>query len=234
MFRSTRTLAGTLAALALGACADTSTAPKDIAVTKPQFANGFPNNGRGITLYKMNLIGHPGSPTSDMLNDQGKRIFVKLSGNTRIMLSEGDDFDITDADGTDGTAGFTLPDPDPDDDGETWYGVYVRPKGKPNTSMNITTCATADWDNDATTPDEELCSLETKVLVRGTGKPRVDNVSKELLTACIDTDGDQVCDERVFLFDDRAENYLWSVDNYGLRNVEVRFLEIPQNIGLTP
>src|SRR5688572_5268807 len=233
MHRPTWIAAAALAALTLGACSDASTAPKDVSRSKPQFANGFPNNGAHNTLYKMNIIGHPGEPTADMLNDQGKRIFVKLNGNTRILLGEGD-FDITDANGTDGTAGFTLPDPDPDNDGETWYGVYVRPKGKPGGIMNITTCATADWDNDGTTPDEEICSLEAAVLVRGTGKPQVKNVSKELLTACIDTDGDQICDERVFLFDDRAENYLWSVDNYGLRNVEVRFLEIPQNIGLTP
>lgn len=219
------------AAVALTACSEATSPTPEVSSTA-YFDNGFPNNGKG-TLYKMNLIGHPGSPSADMLNDQGKRMFVRLGGNTRINLSPGP-FDILDADGTDGTAAFQLPDPDPDNDGETWYGVYVRPKGKPNTSMNITTCATADWDNDASTPDEELCSLEKAILVRGTGKPRVDNVSKELLTACIDTDGDGTCDERVFLFDDRAEDYLWSVDNYGLRNVEVRFMEIVQQIGLTP
>ncbi|HEU5175675.1 MAG TPA: hypothetical protein VFT96_13045 [Gemmatimonadaceae bacterium] len=219
------------AAVSLVACTETTSPTPEVAST-PSFSNGFPDNGKGA-LYKFNLIGHPSSPSSDMLNDQGKRMFVKLEGNTRINLSMGA-FDILDADGTDGTAAFQLPDPDPDNDGETWYGVYVRPKGKPGKSMNITTCATADWDNDPATPDEELCSLEKAVLVRDTGKPRVDNVSKELLTACVDTNDDQVCDERVFLFDDRAEDYLWSVDNYGLRNVEVRFLEIVQNIGLTP
>ena len=233
MHRSTRIAAGTLAVLALAACADSTTAPADASALKPQLTNGFPDNGRGNTLYKMNLIAHPSTPAADMLNDQGKRIFVRLGGNTRINLGEGA-FDILDANGTDGTAAFQLPDPDPDGDGETWYGVYIRLKGKPNGGMNITTCATADWDNDPTTPTEELCSLEVKVLVRGTGKPRVENVSRELLTLCVDTDGDLRCDERVFLFDDRAEDYLWSVDNFGLRNAEVRFLEIAQNIGLDP
>jgi hypothetical protein len=233
MHRTTRIAAGTIAVLALAACADGTTAPAQSDGLKPNFGNGFPDNGRGNTLYKMNLIGHPGTPTAEMLNDQGKRLFVKLEGNTRINLSPGP-FDILDADGTDGTAAFQLPDPDPDGDGETWYGVYVRPKGKPNTGMNITTCATADWDNDATTPTEELCSLEVAILVRGTGKPQVKNVSRELLTLCVDTDGDLKCDERVFLFDDRAEDYVWSVDNFGLRNAEVRFLEIAQNIGLDP
>lgn len=222
-------VAGT--ALLLGACAEAPTRPKWI---EPgvDLGNGFPNNGKA-TLYKMNLIGHPGSPSSDMLNDQGKRIFLRLNGNTRILLSEGS-FDILDADGTDGSAAFSLPDPDPDGDGVTWYGVYIRPKGKPNTSLNITTCASGDFDNDPSTPDEELCSLEVRIAVRGTGKPKVDNISKELLTLCVDTDGDLRCDERIFLFDDRAHDYVWSMDNFGLRNAEVRFLEIPQNIGLSP
>ena len=78
MHRTTRIAAGTLAVFALAACADGTTAPANLDGLKPNFGNGFPNNGRGITLYKMNLIGHPGTPTSDMLNDQGKRIFVKL------------------------------------------------------------------------------------------------------------------------------------------------------------
>ena len=220
-----------LAALALAACNDSPLAAG--AVDRPSLGNGFPGNGRHITLYKFNIIGHPGSPGSELLNDQGKRMFVKLSGKTRVNLSAGP-FDILDADGTDGTAAFQLPDPDPDGDGQTAYGVYVRPKGKPNQRMSVSTCATADWDNDPLTADEELCSLEVAVLVRGTGKPKVENVSKQLLTACVDTTGDGLCDERVFLFDERARDYLWSVDNNGLRNVEVRFLEIPQNIGLTP
>jgi hypothetical protein len=181
----------------------------------------------------MNLIGHPGEIPSDNTGGEGKRIFVRLWGNTRILLSPGP-FDILDANGTDGVAKFQLPDPDPDNNGETEYGVYIRPKGKPGTSLRLTTCATGDFDNDPTTEDEELCSLEPKLLVRSKGKPSVENVSRELLTLCVDTDGDLKCDERIFLFDDRADNYLWSADNFGLRNAEVRFLEIKQNIGLTP
>jgi hypothetical protein len=234
VFHSTTAVAAAGVLLLVGACAETPTGPDvpDPNEWMPYSANGFPNNGQG-TLHKMNLIGHPGSPSSEMTGDNGKRIFVKLQGNTRVLLSEGD-FDILDADGTDGTARFQLPDPDPDGDGVTWYGVFIRPKGKPGTSMNITTCASGDWDNDATTPDEELCSLEVAVAVRGTGKPQVNNISKQLLTACVDTDGDLVCDKRVFLFDDDAHDYLWSMDNFGLRNAEVRFLELPQNIGLNP
>ena len=221
-----------LAAIALSACSDPPTSLNLNKPTVPLLGNGFPDNGKG-TLYKMNIIGHPGTIPSDNTGGEGKRIFVRLWGNTRILLSPGP-FDILDANGTDGVASFQLPDPDPDGNGETWYGVYVRPKGKPFTSMHMTTCGSGDFDNDPTTPDEELCSLEVAILVRDKGKPSVDNVSKELLTMCVDTDGDLTCDERIFLFDDRAHDYLWSVDNFGLRNAEVRFIEIPQSIGLTP
>jgi hypothetical protein len=217
-----------LGLVTLVACNEPATSPGIL----PSLGNGFPDNGKA-TLYKMNLIGHPGEIPSDNTGGDGKRIFVRLWGNTRILLSPGP-FDILDANGTDGVASFQLPDPDPDNDGETWYGVYIRPKGKPFTGMNLTTCASGDFDNDPATPDEELCSLEVALLVRGKGKPSVQNVSKELLTLCINTDDDVQCDERIFLFDDRANNYLWSADNFGLRNAEVRFLEIKQNIGLIP
>lgn len=233
-----QTYAGTaaaalLATFMLSACSDPVTAPESLTPPViPHPSNGFPDNGKA-TLYKMNIIGHPGTLSSDITGGEGKRIFVRLSGNTRVLLSAGP-FDILDANGTDGTASFQLPDPDPDGDGVTWYGVYVRTKGKPGTGMNMTTCGTGDFDNDPTTPDEELCSLEVAILVRNKGKPTVDNVSKQLLSMCVDTDGDLICDERIMLFDDRAHDYLWSVDNNGLRNAEVRFLEIPQTIGLTP
>jgi hypothetical protein len=233
-----RTYAGTAAAALLAtlissACSDPVTSPDSLTPPViPHPSNGFPDNGKA-TLYKMNIIGHPGTLSSGITGGEGKRIFVRLQGNTRILLSPGV-FDILDANGTDGTASFQLPDPDPDGDGQTWYGVYVRTKGKPFTGMNMTTCGTGDFDNDPTTPDEELCSLEVAILVRNKGKPSVDNVSRQLLSMCVDTDGDLTCDERIFLFDDRAHDYLWSVDNNGLRNAEVRFLELVQDIGLTP
>ena len=222
-----------LGLIALVACGEPATSPEVLQPVIPLLGNGFPDNGKA-TLYKMNLIGHPGEVPSDNTGGDGNRILVRLWGNTRILLSPGEEFDVLDANGTDGVASFQLPDPDPDNDGETWYGVYIRPKGKPFTGLSLTTCATGDFDNDPTTPDEELCSLEVKVLVREKGKPSVDNISRELLTLCVNTDDDPACDERIFLFDDRASGYLWSAENSGLRNAEVRFLEIKQNIGLTP
>jgi hypothetical protein len=197
--------------------------------------NGLPNNGHD-RLYKFNIIGVPRAKTPDMTGDAGKRMFVKLEGPSKIYLEKGE-FDILDANATDANGGrFQLPDPDPDGDGETWYGVYIRPVGKPGGSATIGSCVEADFD--LTLPGlETLCSTETKLLVRTTGKPQVTNVSKELLSVCLDIDHiieANLCDVRSFLFDDEALQYLWNYDNNGLRVAQVYILEIPEQIGLTP
>ena len=211
-----------LGLIALVACSEPATSPEVLQPVVPLLGNGFPDNGKA-TLYKMNLIGHPGEIPSDNTGGEGKRILVRLWRNTRILLSPGTEFDILDANGTDGVASFQLPDPDPDNDGETWYGVYIRPKGTPKGKATLSSCKIVDA--------EEVCSTESYVLVRGTGKPQVENVSKELLTVCLDLDQiveENPCDVREFLFDDALAEYLWNVDNQGLRNAEVRFIEIPQ------
>ncbi len=59
----------------------------------------------------------------DLTGDNGQRMFVNLYGRSTIKPQEGE-FDILDANATDNGGGlFQLPDPDPDDDGVTAYGV---------------------------------------------------------------------------------------------------------------
>jgi hypothetical protein len=229
----TRNAVGLLAAAALLGCdAERTTVPMMEGSSAVANGNGLPDNGQA-RLYKFNLIGVPREKNPDMTGDAGKRMFVKLEGQSKIYLLPGE-FDILDANATDGNGGkFQLPDPDPDGNGETSYGVYIRPVGTPHKSATIGSCIEGDLD--PTLPgDETLCSTETKVLVRDTGKPKVENVSKELLSVCLDTDDVVGCDTRSFLFDDDAVDYLWNFDNNGLRVAQVYFLEIPQQIGLDP
>jgi len=209
-------------AAAIVGCAEPTAAPNPIARSSltPKASTGFPT---GTTLYKFNLLGVPRGKTATMTGDAGKRMFVPLWGNAKIYLQQGP-FDIIDANATDGNGGtFQLPDPQLGDTEYTWYGVYIRPKGTPKGKATLSSCKIVDG--------EELCSTESYVLVRGTGKPQVENVSKELLTVCLDLDQiveTNPCDVREFLFDDALAEYLWKVDNQGLRNAEVRFIEIPQ------
>lgn len=180
--------------------------------------NGAPSGAH----YNLNIIGVPKEKTADMTGSEGHRIFVKLEGNTKILLSEGD-YQVLDANGTDGTASFQLPNPDPDNDGITVYSVYARAVGKPGGGAQITTCAT-----DPTT-GEEVCSTESYVTVRSKGKPTFENVSKQLLYLYVDLDGDGVT-ERYNLFADALQDYFWSYDNNGLKVLQLRFYEVATNV----
>ncbi|HKU61647.1 MAG TPA: hypothetical protein VJQ44_10555 [Gemmatimonadales bacterium] len=218
--------------LLLGCDGDRATAPEP--VDRPALASGLPANP-STKEYKFNLIGVPRDKTPPMTDDQGKRMFVKLWGKSTINLQEGP-FDVLDANATDKDGGlFQLPDPDPDNTGTTTYGVWVRTVGTPNRSATFQSCVNGDPDGaDGAAPAGEYCSLETVTVERNAGKPKVYNVSQELLTICADTDGDKVCDKRIFLFDDDALDYLWYYDNSGLKNAQVWFFSLPQTIGLNP
>jgi hypothetical protein len=196
--------------------------PDTASATSIATGNGAPSGPH----YNLNLIGVPKGKTADMTGNKGHRIFVPLFGNCKINLSIGD-FQVLDANCTDGPSAFQLPNPDPDNDGITAYSVYARALGKPGGSAVATTCLT-----DAA--GDEFCSTENVVLVRSTGKSTFANVSKELLTLCLDTDADGDCDIRVGLFDDATADYFWSYDNTGLKLAQLRFYEIPTDVGTAP
>ena len=185
--------------------------------------NGAPNGAH----YNLNLIGVSKDKSASMDDNNGHRIFVKLEGNTKIYLTEGETFDVLDANGTDGNgARFQLPNPDPDNDGVTVYSVYARPLGKWGGQGSITPCATAAGEDGefGTADDEEVCSMTVLVLERTKGKSSFQNVSRYLLYVYADLDGDgQV--ERYNLFNDALQDYLWSYDNNGLKLVQLRFYE---------
>lgn len=223
--------AATLLAAGLGACSNEPTSPlRATNAFAPNFATGLPGNP-STALYKFNMIGVDNPKQADLTNDNGKRMFVNLNGHSTINLQKGDTFDILDANATDQNGGlFQLPDPDPDNDGTTFYGVFVRTAGTPGGKARLTSCVEGTVDGSTGT----FCSVDTVQVERSTGKPKVWNVSKELLTTCVDLDGDGTCDKRIFLFDDALLNYAWSVDNNGLRVAQFYFFPIPQNIGLNP
>lgn len=173
--------------------------------------------------YNLNIIGVPKDKTADMTGSDGHVIFVKLDGNSKIWLSEGE-YQVLDANGTDANgASFQLPNPDPDNDGITEYSVWARALGKPGGSSTMTTCATEVATGDL------ICSSESLVSVRSTGKSTFTNVSKQLLYIYADLDGDGT-DERYPLFDAALEDYYWNYDNNGLKLLQLRFYEVPTNV----
>jgi len=181
--------------------------------------NGAPSGAH----YNLNLIGVSNPKTADMTGNNGHRIFVNLTGNTKIWLTEGSPFAVLDANGTDGDgASFQLPNPDPTNSGTTVYSVFARALGKPGGSGDITTGAT--WFNPDTQQYETIYSVAVLELSRSKGQSKFENVSKELLYIYFDVDGDGKA-EHYNLFNAAFENYFWSYNNQGLKVVQLRFFE---------
>ncbi|MEK2645838.1 hypothetical protein [Bdellovibrio sp. BCCA] len=181
--------------------------------------NGAPSGAH----YNLNIIGVSKGKSADLSTNDGHRIFMPLYGTAKILLQEGSEFQVLDANGTDGAAKFQLPNPDPDNDGITNYSVFVRALGKPGGEARVSTCATDPLTG------EEVCSTLSTVAVRKSGKSSFTNVTKQLLYIYADLDGDGV-EERYPLFDDRLQDYFWSYDNKGLKVLQMRFYEIATNV----
>ncbi len=214
--------------------------------------------------YNLELIAVPKPKTVDGTDGNGHRIFIKLFGNTKILLTEGD-FQVIDFNGTDGQAAFSLPaNPCVDASGNIidcpvndptfqCYSVWVAELGKPCTPTlnNGTACAVMQLCGDqncvgglcsltgqACTIDTDckICSLESVLFVRNAGKPNWRDVTKELTTLCLDLQvGGSGCDTRIALFDDDFSDFFWSIDNAGLRHAQLRFYPEPGDVcGVKP
>lgn len=193
----------------------------------PETGNGAPSGAH----YNLNIIGVSKDKTAAMDNNSGHRIFVKLWGaDSKILLTEGD-FAVLDANGTDGTAKFQLPNPDPDGDGTTSYSVYVRALGKPSGSAKMQTCYT---DDTGTWCAVDFAGGVSQIdITRSKGKSTFTNVSKDLLYVdyCV-TWVEGVCTnvDQVPLFSEDVE-YFWDYDNSGLKVAQLRFYEVPTVTG---
>jgi hypothetical protein len=230
----------------LTACSgDQSTGPVSPAgepFSVSESGNGAPSGPH----YTLNIIGVPKDKSSNFTGGSGHRIFVDLgksgeAANTRINLTEGE-FAVTDANGTDGAAGFQLPNPDSDLDGTTSYSVYVRALGKPDRIATTQSCyedATGSWCAVQFAGGVEPITIQRS---KG-GVAKFVNVSKDLLFVdfCVAWDAgldgvlgtqDDVCTDidQIPLFSSKDLSYYWSYDNQGLKVAQLRFYEVATEI----
>jgi hypothetical protein len=214
-------LAITMTALLIGlaaGCGGELGAGDDTLDTSQFAARGVPSGAH----FNLNIIGVPKGKTASGTGANGRVIHVPLAGSTKILLSEGE-FQVLDSNGTDGSAAFQLPNPDPTNSGTTTYSVFARALGKPGGSSTTTTCAT-----DVAT-GEVFCSVFTSVLTRSKGGSTFTNVSRELLYIFADVDGDGIA-ERQPLFGDGLTDFFWQYDNAGLKLAQLRFYEVPTTV----
>ena len=233
-----------LALMMLAGCSDETTGPiTEPAATTPSLGVAFTGNGAPSGAhYTLNIIGVPRDKPADFSGGSGRRIFVDLgktgtAANTRINLAPGE-FAVLDANGTDGTAAFQLPNPDLDGDGTTSYSVYVRALGKPGGKATMQSCyedATGTW-----CAADFVGGVEPITIARSKSPSKFTNASKDLLfvdyctawdagtDGALDTD-DDVCATvtRIPLFGNELLAYFWSYDNEGLKLAQLRFYEVP-------
>lgn len=218
------------------------------AFAAPAFAGGG-NGAPSGAHYNLNIIGVEKTKTADMTDSNRHVIFVKLgsSGNVQrsnIWLTRGD-FKVCDGNAFDaaydcaGTplnktgAVFQLPcNTAVDADAEFActagvskpYTVWARALGKPGGSATMTLCATETQDFDGDTALEEFCNTgsDVTVLERSNGKPVFQDVTTDLTLLQADIDGDTTV-EKIALFADGFEDWVWYYDNQGLRLAQLRF-----------
>jgi hypothetical protein len=138
------------------------------------------------------------------------------------------------------------------------YSVFIRPLGKPGGWATITTCADLLDSTFADLLPGTLvrvlnrkeglntyCSIEqvgSEITLRKTGKSVFANVTAELLTIVFQVEVQTGVDPitgapilevvcvRVPIFDDILQNEYWEYDDYGLKNLDVRFYDCPTDV----
>jgi len=218
-----------------------------VVATIPAFAgNGIPKDLD--KLYSLQIIAYdPDNCPQGNFTDTSRRqiavaadvgvdhpdrqLYSQLVRDNDILLAPGP-FQVLDGNAcADGVASFQLPDPATDgstniSDPTFAYAVWIRLVGKPNTGIDVATCAVDTMDTADTTDDIVRCSTENVELTRTKkGAPKFVNQSKELLSMCVDTTdpADGVCDARVPIFSSAYYGYWWDWGTNGKAHAQLVF-----------
>jgi hypothetical protein len=188
-----------------------------VGIATPAMAATDMNGGH----YNLNVIGVTKDKNPDALgwtNENRHTIFVPLDKKVNIYMTQGDDFAVLDADGTDGSATFQL--------GPGYYEVYATALGKPNGYVTIIPEATFDA-YDYTT-DFYLGS----VTLEHSKKPTRERVTGLFIADVVlyDEYGNVVNsynNEWIFNIPEFLE-YWWNYDNNGCKLLQVRLYPVDE------
>ena len=193
--------------------------------------NGFPSG----THYTLNIQGKANCAGSSLTGSDRHTIQVLLNFQSdqnnlidrtnKIFLQPGPAgvFQVVDGNACDkGGALLQLP-----SDVSTEWSAYARALSKPQTSMNITSCQ-VDPGPDGTVgtlDDVVVCSTGNPlILERKSGQPITLNATSQLLFVCVGgTLPNCSGGTEVPIFSNPLFLYFWDVDNFGLRNAQIRF-----------
>jgi hypothetical protein len=205
-------------------------------------AGDFTDSNRHMIAVKANFDPYS-DPSQPLTGTQAGKLASELIRTNTIALKEGIDFQVLDGNACNkGGAELMLPanpytcpvdDPNCLNTDPTFqeYRVFVRLVGKPKTGIGIATCATQTVTDPSTGLTEDIiaCSTENVVKVRMTGqnRERFEDVSKQLLTVCLDTDANGTCDIRYPLFASPLFDYFWQWNTSGKAHAQLVFIPNP-------
>lgn len=206
-------------------------------------AGDFIGSNRHMIAVKANFDPYS-DPAQPLTGTQAGKLASELIKTNTIALKEGIDFQVLDGNACNKGGAelmlpanpYTCPATDPNclntDPTFQEYRVFVRLVGKPKTGIGVTTCATQEVITDpvaGTTEDIIVCSTENVVKVRMTGQNRekFEDVSKQLLTICLDTDASGTCDIRYPLFANQLSDYFWQWNTSGKAHAQLVFIPNP-------
>jgi hypothetical protein len=108
------------------------------------------------------------------------------------------------------------------------YRVFIRLVGRLDTGIGVTTCAdeAIDIDGDGVIEDTVICSTENVVRVRAAGS-KFEDVTRQLLTLCLDTDLSGTCDTRLGIFDQALSDVFWQWNTSGKAHAQLVFVPQP-------
>ena len=199
--------------------------------------------------YQFNIIGVPKSKNPDMTGTNGHRLFVNLTGNSKINMTGdtdpeteglqcGNNFQVLDANATGTSEGLVLVpcenvNAESEDPG-VCFDVWATALGGPGQADVDVVCTFDDTVVD-TNIDDGDCQMDTIdfSLVRNSGKPVQQPITNYLrASGCFDENGDGECDQgektfsNIWIFNlDALEGYFWDYDNQGLRLAQIRFCD---------
>lgn len=162
--------------------------------------------------YNLNIIAAP--KDKDVGDSQGHTMFVLMSGNTRIYMTQDNvnGFHVVDRDGTDGRAEFNI--------APGYYDVYARALGKPNGDVHIESWG--EFEDDGGTQYLKLGEVD---FTREKGKPdtkKINNLFYVDVTLMVG--GVPVVYNNTWVFDIvELMAYYWEYDNNNLKLLQVRF-----------
>jgi hypothetical protein len=188
--------------------------------------------------YSINVIAHDNCPAGSFDDTSRRTIavlanftdspngtqFLTLDKTNKIFLAPAADFSIVDGNACDGDAALV----DLPSDVSTTYEVFVRLVGKPNSKIDVSTCAVDTSGALTGTANTVLCSTDNFVKTRMTGKgePSFTNATSQLLfitnplltTVC----GGGKCP----LFDPNLQNFFWDWNTVGRPHAQLWFVPV--------